>query len=264
MRKRVPHRRKRTEPQPILPTPLSPDFSLVQAHLPYARKWGRWYHLKYGLDRDDLTSAAIDGLIEASRRFDPNRGYAFATYAKWWVQQRLQYHVFRERNWAPHVPLHQVFALSGTVRSFWQLFMELGRTPTSDEIARRLDVPYQKQSQLIAWATSRTISLSIPIGEGGMTLGDVLKDEATDPTAHITGNLLNISCDVRFLLTTLPKIERKVIEMRFGFKGTPRTLRQIAVKIGYSVEGVRLIEARAITHLAARSEKGFWRGTNHR
>jgi RNA polymerase primary sigma factor len=202
-----------------------------------------------GLQVLDLIQDGNMGLMRAVERFDYRRGLKFSTYAFWWIRQGI-HRAIKEQAQTVRVPAHLVDAITRVGRTKRALMSEIGRSPTLDEVAIKMELSETKVKQLIEIAAKpRTLSLDTPVGEGGSRLLDFIpsKDTITAEEAVIQENL---AAEVRPVLSHLTSREAEVVRRRFGIgKRSACTLQELAGEYGVSRERIRQIQAEAIAKL---------------
>ena len=202
-----------------------------------------------GLPLEDLLNEGNVGLIEAARRFDPERGTRFITFAVFWIRKALLRALSRHAS-VVRRPGHQRRRLSARLRTERSLEARLGRRPGRDEVSAGLGVPVAEVERLLS-LRPRDVSIEEPLGddEDGPTLGDALACEGSgDPEVELLRRESHAL--VESLLGDLSERERRVLIERYGLAGHEcRTLREIAADIGLSREAIRLVEERALRRL---------------
>jgi RNA polymerase primary sigma factor len=215
---------------------------LIEANLRFVVSYAKRYR-GLGLTFLDIIHEGTLGLIEAAKRFDPERNVKFISYAVWWVRQAI-FHALSEHSRVFRLPQKmsgQVSRIEG-VRDM--LASELERPPTSLEIAERAMLT-QKEVEALLMATGDDVSLSTAIGDGNTEFGDTLEQESI-PSAEIELMRSSFNEQIHTLVGELDDKEREVIRMRFGLDGEdPRTLQEIGDQLGLSRERIRQIEAKA-------------------
>jgi len=225
---------------------------LVEANLRFVVSYAKRYR-GCGLSFLDLINEGNIGLIEAAKRFDPAKKVKFITYAVWWVRQAI-IHALSDQSGAFRLPQKQANLLYRIGKAQSRLRTELKRTPSTEEIARKVDVPVKEVTNLLQ-VSDDNISLSAVIDEDhDFHLSDKLEQDiiASADLVLLKNSLRGL---LRNALTELDLKEEKVIRLRFGLDGAdPKTLKEIGEMMSLSRERIRQIEAQALEKLN-RSQK---------
>ena len=205
-------------------------------------------HVGKGMYFLDLIQEGNLGLIKAVEKFDYSKGYKFSTYATWWIRQAIT-RAIADQARTIRIPVHMVETIHKVSRTARQLLQELGREPTTDEIAERLEMTADKVREIMKIAQD-PVSLETPLGEEEDShLGDFVEDnDSPAPSDSASYSLLREQLCA--ILHTLTPREEQVIKLRFGLEdGRPRTLEEVGKQFKITRERIRQIEAKALRKL---------------
>ena len=202
-----------------------------------------------GLSFLDIIQEGNTGLMRAVDKYEYRRGYKFSTYATWWIRQAIT-RAIADQSRTIRVPVHMVEVINKVKKVTRELVVELGREPSTEEIARRMQSTADKVSKALN-LIQHPISLEAPIGEAGEAqVGDFIEDQSTVSPAErvISSNARDVAGDV---LQTLSPREEKVIRLRFGLDadGRERTLEEVGEDFNVTRERIRQIEVKALRKL---------------
>jgi RNA polymerase primary sigma factor len=216
---------------------------LVEANLRFVVSYAKRYR-GLGLAFLDLIHEGSLGLIEAAKRFDPERNVKFISYAVWWVRQAI-FHALSEHHRVFRLPQKLSGQVSRVGNARDQLAAELERQPTTEELAKKTAMSEEEVEKLLRVAGD-DLSLSTAVGEDGtLELGDTLEQD-TIPSVEIQLMQRSFEKQIRTLVAELDEKERDVLRMRFGLDGDePKTLQEIGEALGLSRERIRQIESKA-------------------
>jgi RNA polymerase primary sigma factor len=201
-----------------------------------------------GMQFLDLIQEGNIGLMKAVDKFEWRRGYKFSTYATWWIRQAIT-RAIADQARTIRIPVHMIETINKLIRTSRQLVQELGREPSSEEIAKRMEIAVAKVRKILKIA-QEPISLETPIGEEEDShLGDFIEDKAVVSPSDAVINL-NLKEQANSVLKTLTPREEKVIKMRFGLDdGSEHTLEEVGQSFAVTRERIRQIEAKALRKL---------------
>ena len=245
-----------TEDQRLRREGMAAKRILIEANLRLVVSIAKRYRNR-GMAFLDLIQEGNLGLMRAVDKFDHTKGFKFSTYATWWIRQAIT-RAIADQARTIRIPVHMVDTINKVMRTQRQLLQDLGREPTVEEVAGRVEMTPGRVREILR-VSQETVSMEQPMGEDDFSLSDLLEDSAAvAPSEAAARALLNEA--VSEALAELPERERKVVALRFGLEdGEMRTLEEVGREFGVTRERIRQIESKTLAKLRHPMHSGHLR-----